>query len=83
MGAYPWWLPVLVTVMFGQFLVTSGRTGPPRYDPVGKYYGVVLYVALGVSLAVPDLALLQAVAVLIVGLSAVSLTSRVRALLTA
>jgi len=81
LGVYPWWLTGLLAAMFGQFLLTSRREGPPRYDPVGKYYGVALYGALGLTLALPDLALSQATMALLLALTAVSLASRAAYLL--
>ena len=81
LGVYAWWLLALFALMFGQFLLTSGREGPPRYDPIGKHYGVVLYGALGLTLALPDLALTQAMAGLLLVLTTITVGSRVAYLL--
>jgi len=81
LGVYPWWLLGLFALMFGQFLLTSDGKGPPRYDPIGKHYGVVLYGALGLTLALPDLALTQATAALLLVLTAITVGSRVAYLL--
>lgn len=81
LGVYPWWLLALFAMMFGQFLLTSGLEGPPRYDPIGKRYGAILYGALGLTLAFPDLALIEATAALLLALTAVTLGSRVAYLL--
>jgi hypothetical protein len=60
--------------MFGQFVLTS-RRARPIYDPVGKYYGVFLVCAVGVTLLLPYAAVRQALLVAILGFSVASLTS--------
>jgi len=45
----PLWVPMAPAVLAGVFLATSSRAAP-RYDPIGKYYGAVLYVVVGVLL---------------------------------
>ncbi len=76
LGVYPWWLTGVLSAMFAQFLLTSGRAGPPRYDPIGKHYGVALYGALGLTLALPDPALARATLALLLVLTGLSLASR-------
>lgn len=75
-GVYPGWTLVLMMVMFAQFLVTSGW-GHPVYDPVGKYYGAFLFVAIGATLLLEDFAVHAAVLAGLVGLTLASLASRV------
>lgn len=74
-GAMPRWLPFSLLAVFAQFLFTS-RRGQPAYDPVGKYFGGFLYGALGVALALPDLAVAQAVTATVVVMIGVTLASR-------
>ena len=45
----PIWVPVLPSVQAAWFAFTGTRQGP-FYDPIGKYYGAVLYVLVGVVL---------------------------------
>jgi phosphatidylglycerophosphate synthase len=45
-GFVPVWVLVLITFVFAQFLITSVYSGK-IYDPVGKYYGSLLYGAIG------------------------------------
>ncbi len=45
----PFWVPIAPAVLAAMFLASSSRAAP-RYDPVGKYYGAVLYVIVGVLL---------------------------------
>jgi phosphatidylglycerophosphate synthase len=80
-GVFPIWVLWLVAFMFAQFVLTSrpmSRRGskPPVYDPVGKYFGATLYVAVLVLIALPDLLLSYAAVAVIAALSAVSLTTR-------
>jgi phosphatidylglycerophosphate synthase len=48
-GFYSMWVLFLIAVAFAQFLLSSlfSRLG---YDPVGKYYGSLLYGAVGLTL---------------------------------
>lgn len=48
-GISPLWLPVAPLALAGIFLATSSRAAP-LYDPIGKYYGAVLYVVVGALL---------------------------------
>jgi len=48
-GVVPLWVPIAPAVLAGIFLATSSRAAP-RYDPIGKYYGAVLFVVVGILL---------------------------------
>jgi CDP-diacylglycerol--glycerol-3-phosphate 3-phosphatidyltransferase/cardiolipin synthase len=72
---YPFWMLLLIVAMFGQFVLTS-RRARPIYDPVGKYYGVFLFCAVGVTLLLPYAAVRQALLGAIVGFTVASLISR-------
>ena len=74
-GIYPFWTLFLIGSMFAQFIVTSGLRRP-LYDPVGKHYGVFLFVAIGVTLVSPKPAVYNAVLVGIVGFTVASVASR-------
>lgn len=69
------WLPAVMVLMFAQFVLTS-RGGRLVYDPVGKYYGAVLYGVALLSLALPDEVLCQGLYLGVLMLSGVSLSSR-------
>ncbi len=47
-GVVPVWVPIAPAVVAGVFLATSSRA--PRYDPIGKYYGTMLYIVIGALL---------------------------------
>lgn len=74
-GVFPFWTLLLIGSMFAQFIVTSGLRRP-LYDPVGKYYGVFLFAAIGVTLVFPKPAVYNAVLVGIVGFTIASVVSR-------
>jgi len=74
-GIYPFWVLLLIGSMFLQFVVTSGLARPV-YDPVGKYYGVFLFGATGITLAFPNPVVYDAVLIAILGFTAASVVSR-------
>ena len=43
---YPFWIVILISFMFFQFLITS-RSKKPVYDPVGKYLGTLHLIIIG------------------------------------
>jgi CDP-diacylglycerol--glycerol-3-phosphate 3-phosphatidyltransferase/cardiolipin synthase len=79
-GLYPFWMLLLIVAMFAQFVLTS-RLAQPIYDPVGKYYGVFLFCAVGVTLVLPYGTVRQAVLVAILGFTIASVISRAMFLL--
>jgi phosphatidylglycerophosphate synthase len=72
---YPAWTLLVIGGMFLQFVLTS-RLGQPVYDPVGKYYGVFLFVVTGVTLILSNPVVCDVMLVGILGLTAVSVVSR-------
>ncbi len=73
-GVYPYWLLLLISAMFLQFVLSS--SSKPTFDPLGKYYGAFLFIAIGLTLMLPDLALTYALLLIILAVTLVSLTSR-------
>lgn len=51
-GIYPYILIFLLGFMFSQFILTSGKA--PLYDPIGKYYGIFLFIVMGTTLIVDN-----------------------------
>ena len=49
---YPTWMLVLIAVSFAQFLFSSLYT-KKLYDPLGKYIGSALYIAIALTLLSP------------------------------
>lgn len=74
-GLYPFWILLIIIAMFAQFILTS-RFAQPIYDPVGKYYGVLLFCAVGVTLVLPYTPVRQSMLAIILGFTIASLISR-------
>lgn len=51
-GIYPYWLILLIILVFLQFILTS-KLKVLVYDPVGKYYGAFLFAVILVTLISP------------------------------
>ena len=51
-GIYPYWLLLLIILVFLQFILTS-KLNVLVYDPVGKYYGAFLFAVILVTLISP------------------------------
>jgi phosphatidylglycerophosphate synthase len=52
-GLYSVWLIVLIIFMFLQFLLTNHHLKKTIYDPIGKYYGSLLFGGIGLTLLYP------------------------------
>jgi hypothetical protein len=74
-GVYPFWLLLILAEMFAQFLLTSSRKAP-RYDMLGKYYGVFLFAAIAVTLVFPLPSIITTIFVCIVIFTGAVLISR-------
>ncbi len=74
-GIYPVWFLGLVVFGFAQFVFSSVWT-KKIYDPLGKYYGGVLFVAVFLTLAFPVQGVFWFVMVGFVVFSAISVSSR-------
>jgi CDP-diacylglycerol--glycerol-3-phosphate 3-phosphatidyltransferase/cardiolipin synthase len=74
-GIYAWWVLALIVAMFAQFVLTSGLPRP-RYDPVGKYIGVYLYLGAVLTLLWPRRLVCAAVSLGLVALALAALASR-------
>jgi phosphatidylglycerophosphate synthase len=61
-GYYPAWIMALIAASFGQFIVSSVYT-KKLYDPLGRYIGSVLYIAIGLTLLSPTPAVFTVVEV--------------------
>jgi phosphatidylglycerophosphate synthase len=74
-GFYPYWVLLLIIFMYAQFAITSFSLGV-IYDPVGKYYGSLLYGAIGLTLLFSGQAFYNFVTLTLVAVSAASFFSR-------
>lgn len=81
-GALPSWMLALIGVMFAQFVLSSTRRRP-LYDPVGRYYGGLLFAVIAVALVIPDEAVWHVLTLGVLGVTLVSWLSRLWYLRTA
>lgn len=54
-GKFSVWIIPLLLFMFIQFLLTSEIKKKPIYDPIGRYYGIILYLVLIFIILVPTI----------------------------
>ncbi len=47
---YPLWILAIIVFVFAQFILTSIYLKRTTYDPVGKYYGSLIYGGIGFTL---------------------------------
>jgi len=74
-GFYPYWVLLLILFMYAQFAISSFSL-EVIYDPVGKYYGSLLYGAIGLTLLFSGQAFYNFVTLTLVAVSAASFFSR-------
>jgi phosphatidylglycerophosphate synthase len=74
-GIYPGWVLFVFAGMFGQFLLTS-KWRILTYDSIGRYYGAILFVIVGLTLLFVDFAFQYVMLTSIVLLSMISVVSR-------
>ncbi len=72
---FPVWLLILEGLMFGQFILTSGRI--VVYDPLGKHYGTLLMAAISVTLWIPNNFMISMILWILVGFTIVCIACRI------
>jgi phosphatidylglycerophosphate synthase len=72
---YPAWLVALIALAFAVFLLSS-RLTPAIYDPVGRYIGGILFVALAATLLFQDLLLQRVILSAVTASLAMTLSAR-------
>jgi phosphatidylglycerophosphate synthase len=73
---YPFWVLFLIVAVFVQFMLTSLYSKRTVYDPVGKYYGSLMYGGAGLTLLFSEKLVYSIVTVGIVVSTIASLLSR-------
>jgi len=73
---YPPWILLLIVTVFVQFMLTSLYSKQTIYDPIGKYYGSLMYGGIGLTLLFPEQLMYDIVTVGIVVSTIASLFSR-------
>ena len=76
-GFYEWWILVLVGFVFVQFVLTSVYLKRAVYDPVGKYYGSLMYGGVGLTLLSQEQIMLSVVSGGVLVCTVAALVSRV------
>ena len=72
---YPVWTLLLIVFMLAQFIVTS-KASRIMYDPIDKYYGSLLFGAIGLTLLFQEFLVRDFIVLCIVTFTAASLASR-------
>ena len=72
---YPFWIILILVFMFIQFIITS-KSKILVYDPVGKYYGVFLFITIFIILIVNNSTINLLLEILIVIFTVISVLSR-------
>ena len=74
-GFVPEWILAIITLVFVLFIITSVYSDE-IYDPVGKYYGSLLYSAIGLRFAVSGQFFYDVATIGITGFAAATILSR-------
>lgn len=76
---YPFWVLMIISIMFLQFLFTS-HNKIPIHDPVGKYYGTFLFIEIGITILDVNNLITTVVLINFIIFTMISITSRINAL---
>jgi len=80
---YPPWILLFIITAFMQFILTSVYLKQTMYDPIGKYYGSLMYGGIGLTLLFPEQIVYDIVLIGIIASTIVALFSRLVFLLLA
>lgn len=72
---YPYWILFLIIFMFLQFILTS-KVKMPVYDPVGKYFGTILFGGVLITLIFENEILYKFITLFILLFTVISLLNR-------
>ena len=75
-GIYPVWILFLIIFMFAQFILTNLYSKKTIYDPIGKYYGSLLFGGIGLTLLFPTHLMYNIVNIGIIVSTAAAILSR-------
>ena len=75
-GFVSYWVLILIALFFALFIVTS-LLWARIYDPIGKYYGSMLYGAIGLRFIISGQFFYDVTTIVIIGVTAASITARV------
>jgi phosphatidylglycerophosphate synthase len=75
-GVYPSWILAIIIISFALFMITS-RYGTQIYDPIGKYWGILLYGSIAATVLFQTEALYMVAQLAITGFFIVSFITRI------
>ena len=75
-GLYSPWILLIMVFVFSQFIISNVYSKQTIYDPIGKYYGSILFAGIGTTLLFPHPLTYQTVTFGIAISTAASLISR-------
>jgi len=78
-GVYPSWILIVVSLAFAQFALTFNKT--MITDALAKHIGTLLYLAVGVTLMLPDSFVNHVLPYLITGYIILSIITRWKAII--
>jgi phosphatidylglycerophosphate synthase len=73
---YPFWILLPILLVFVQFMLTNHQSKRTIYDPIGKFYGSILFGGVGLTLLFDTPAMYFTVTVGVVTFTAATLLSR-------
>jgi phosphatidylglycerophosphate synthase len=80
-GIYPPWILIMIIFVFSQFIFSNMYLKKTIYDPIGKYYGSLLFGGIGLTLLFTYSLIYQIVTLGIIISTAASIISRLKCLL--
>ena len=75
-GLYPPLILIIITAIFAQFIITNIYSKKTIYDPIGKYYGTILFCGIGVTLLFQAQIIYTMVTIGIITSTTISIISR-------
>lgn len=73
---YSLWILVIIIVVFSQFILSNRILKKTIYDPVGKYYGSILFAGIGLTILFPYQLVYNIVSLGIIVSTLISILSR-------
>lgn len=75
-GFYSPWVLIIIVFVFTQFIISNIILRRTIYDPIGKYFGSILFGGIGLTILIPDQLIYSILTILIIIFALASLLSR-------
>jgi phosphatidylglycerophosphate synthase len=75
-GIYPLWILLIIVFVFTQFIISNTILKQTVYDPIGKYFGSILFAGIGATIILSSNLIYTTVTVFIAISALASLLSR-------